>query len=132
MNLTGEHGLRRARWLALTAVGAVAWAATGLRPFTTPALVVTLLTGAAVLFAGNSIRSAEPPKEAGTRTTSGAGWWLILFGALAALELVAFVQLPRSEHPTLSSLANQVFDSHLVRACAFVAWMAAGLGIARR
>ena len=132
MNLTGEHGLRTARWLAVPAVAAVAWAATGLRPFTTPALVVTLLTGAAVLLAGNRIRAAESPKEAGSRKTSGAGWWLTLFGALAALELVAFVQLPRSENPTLSSLANQVFDSHLVRASAFVAWMAAGFGVARR
>ena len=132
MNLTGEHGLRRARWLSLPAVGALAWAATSLRPFTTPALVVTLLTGGAVLFAGNRLRSAEPQAEAGSRTISGVRWWLILFGALAAWELAAFVQLPRSEHPTLSSLANQVFDSHLVRALAFGAWMAAGFGMARR
>jgi hypothetical protein len=56
----------------------------------------------------------------------------VLFAAAGLWELAAFVQLPRADHPTISSLANQVFDSHVVRALAFAGWMAAGFGIARR
>ena len=125
MNVTGEHGWQRARWLAVPVAVAYAWAATSLRPFTHPALAVTLLTAGALVFVGAQYRKESPP-------AAGAGWWLVLFAAVGAWELAAFVQLPRVDHPTLSSLANQVFDSHLVRTVAFAAWMAAGLGIARR
>jgi hypothetical protein len=55
-----------------------------------------------------------------------------LLVALAAWELAAYLQHPRAAHPTLSSLANLVFDGHAVRAAAFALWMAAGYGMARR
>lgn len=109
----------------LPAAVVYAWAATSLRPFTHPALAVTLLTAAAVLLVGSRFRKQTPPAR-------GAGWWMVLFAALGVWELAAFVQLPRVDHPTLSSLANQVFGSHLVRTLAFTGWMAAGFGIARR
>jgi hypothetical protein len=126
VNQTGEHGSQRVRWLVVPAAGAYAWWATTLRPFTHPALVVTLLTGALVVFFGARNRKDPAPPAA------GVVWWLVLFAAAGAWELAAFVQLPRIGHPTLSSLANQVFDSHVVRTLAFAGWMAAGFGIARR
>lgn len=58
--------------------------------------------------------------------------WAALVVALAAWEVAAFLQLPRSAHPTLSSLANLAFESHPVRAAAFALWMAAGYAMARR
>lgn len=130
MNGTGGLRLRRAGWTALPAAAAFAWAATSLRPFTSPALVVTLFTGACILAIGTRLRPAE---SGGTLVGVKTAWgWLALFVALAVWELAAFVQLPRADNPTLSSLANDVFDSHLIRTAAFLLWMAAGLGIARR
>lgn len=125
VNRTGEHKTAWVRWLVVPAAGAWAWWATTLRPFTHPALAVTLLTGAVVLLLGARFRKDAPP-------AGRAGWWLLLFAAVGAWELAAFVQLPRAVHPTLSSLANQAFDSHAARALAFAGWMAAGFGIARR
>lgn len=123
-------------WLAVPAVAAVAWAATSLRPFTIPALVVTLAAGGAALAAGRRLAPLREPEDAGrgarTASPAGLGWWAAAAAALAALELAAFLQLPRSAYPTLSSLANAVFDSHVVRWAAFVVWLAAGVGIARR
>jgi hypothetical protein len=112
-------------------VAALAWAATSLRPFTHPALAVTLLTGMVVVAIGARVRKTNPsaPRVAVRRSPTV---WILLIAALALLELIAFLQLPRVDHPTLSSLANQVFDSHLVRAIAFAAWIGAGFGIARR
>lgn len=130
VNRTGRPRLRRAGWAALPAAAAFAWAATSLRPFTSPALAVTLLTGACILAIGTRLRPAE---RGGTVLGVKTAWgWLALFLALAAWEWAAFVQLPRADNPTLSSLANDVFDSHLIRTAAFLLWMATGFGIARR
>ena len=130
MNEIEGPGLRRAVWTALPAAAAFAWAATSLRPFTGPALAVTLLTGVCILAIGTRL----PPADAGGRVLGlgAARGWLAVVLALAAWEWTAFVQLPRAENPTLSSLANEVFDSHLIRTACFMLWMAAGLGIARR
>lgn len=131
MDVRGVRGYAPARWLAAPAVAVLAWAASSLRPFTHPALVVTLLTGVSVAALGARSRKKHPAASR-TAARSGPTLWIVLIAALALWELVAFVQLPRVDHPTLSSLANQVFDSHLVRAAAFAAWVAAGFGIARR
>jgi hypothetical protein len=89
VNQTGEHGSQRVRWLVVPAAGAYAWWATTLRPFTHPALVVTLLTGAlVVLLAARNRKDAVPP-------ASGVAWWLVLFAAAGAWELAAFVQIAR-------------------------------------
>ncbi|HEX2053391.1 MAG TPA: hypothetical protein VHJ78_06675 [Actinomycetota bacterium] len=120
--------------LAVPAAAAVAWFATSLRPFTAPALVVTLGAGGLALVAGSRTRHRDGEPSVGRWLGAPAGLvvWGVLAASLAAWELAAFVQLPRSEHPTLSSLANAVFAAHAVRAAAFLAWMAAGFGIARR
>jgi hypothetical protein len=57
---------------------------------------------------------------------------LALVGLLAAIQVFAYVQEPRDEHPTLSSLTNAALDSHVARAAAFVAWLAAAVELARR
>ena len=58
-------------------------------------------------------------------------WGLIGFDNLAAWELASFLQHPRSRHPTLSSLTNDVLAHHPLRALAMLAWLAAGVVLAR-
>ena len=55
---------------------------------------------------------------------------LVALGAL--WQLAAYLQHPREVHPTLSSLANALLDSHPARAAAFVLWIIASLWLSRR
>ncbi len=63
---------------------------------------------------------------------AGIATWAALAATAGAWQLAAYLQHPRADHPTLSSLANEVLDSHLARAAAFVVWIAAVRGLARR
>jgi hypothetical protein len=63
---------------------------------------------------------------------AGIATWAALAATAGAWQLVAYLQHPRADHPTLSSLANEVLDSHLARAVTFVVWIAAARGLARR
>ena len=58
--------------------------------------------------------------------------WAALSAALALWELGAFLQHPRAEHPTLSSLTNTLFQSHVARALGLLMWLGAGTALARR
>lgn len=110
------------------AVLAYAWWATGLRPFSGPLTAAIVGAGIVAMAIGHA---AVLPRVTGSVPGSAARW-LALIAALAAWQLVAFVQHPRSDHPTLSSLTNLVLDSHPVRALAFGAWLVAGALLARR
>lgn len=107
---------------------AYAWVATGLRPFTLPALVAILAAGLAVILIGGRL-SAPVASRAPVRGT----WvWLALGSAVTAWELQAFLQHPRSAHPTISSLMNNLMQNHISRAGAMLVWLAVGLWLARR
>lgn len=110
-------------------VAAYAWMASGLRPFTVPALVAVLGGGVAALAVG-----VRWPAGAATGRPGAAGaWgWALLAAALAAWELQSFVQHPRSQHPTLSSLTTEALQIHWRRAGALVGWLAGGVWLARR
>ena len=110
------------------AVGAYAWWATGLRPFTTPSLLAVVLAGVVTIAAGRRWRrpTVVTPDE------GRLAGWAVLALTLAVWELAAFLQHPRADHPTLSSLADALLDTHAARAAAFVVWVAAGLVLARR
>ena len=120
------------------AVVGYAWLATGLRPFTSPALVATLAGGLAAIVVGGRL----PPSPAspggmadqhdGERRLGGTLVWVMLTAATAVWQLQAFLQHPRSEHPTLSSLTNDLLQSHPSRTAAMVAWLAVGVWLARR
>jgi ABC-type nitrate/sulfonate/bicarbonate transport system permease component len=58
--------------------------------------------------------------------------WGLLCALLAAWELAAYFQQPRADHPTLSSLADQVLDWRPAQALAFLAWIAVGADLSRR
>ena len=120
------------RWLMAPILAGFVWWATELRPFTAPAFWVTLSAGVGTIALGWRARPGAPATAPGPEPRSGYLVWALLAAALAGWELVAFLQLPRAEHPTLSSLANAIFGSHAVRFMAFALWLAAGFGIARR
>jgi hypothetical protein len=112
--------------LLCAAAAAYAWWAAGLRPFTWPALVAVAAAGVAAIVVGTRRRRPGTPRP------DGAVLWVALVALLAAWELAAYVQAPRADHPTLSSLANEVLDWHPLRAVAFLGWVAAGVELARR
>ncbi len=105
-----------------------AWVATGLPPFTLPALMATLAGGLVVVAAA---RRLSPPVAA-PKPARGAWVWMALASTAAVWELQAFLLHPRSEHPTVSSVTNDLLQSHFPRAAAMVVWLAAGVWLARR
>lgn len=62
----------------------------------------------------------------------GWGAWAVLAVTGALWQLAAYLQHPRHDHPTVSSLANALLDSHPARAAAFVAWLGGAVYLARR
>lgn len=76
---------------------------------------------------GASPRPAAPR----ARAPGGARWGALAVVA-AAWQLAAYLQEPREDHPTLSSLTNAALDSQPARAAAFVVWLLATVGLARR
>jgi hypothetical protein len=102
--------------------------ATGLRPFTLPALVAILGAGLVAIIIGRRLL----PAVASGQPVSGVGLWAVLAGAAVVWELQAFLQRPRSDHPTVSSLSNDLLQSHSSRAGALLVWLAAGVWLARR
>ncbi len=73
-----------------------------------------------------------PPSVAACEPARHAWVWVALAGAVAVWELQAFLQHPRSAHPTISSLTNDLLQHHVSRAGAMLAWLAAGVWLARR
>lgn len=102
--------------------------ATGLQPFTLPALVATLGVGFVVIIVGGR----QSPPVAAREAVGGAWPWAAIGGAGVVWELQAFLQRPRGNHPTVSSLTNDVLQSHFSRAGAMLVWLAAGWWLARR
>ena len=109
-------------------VVAYAWVTTGFRPFTLPALVATLGGGLVAIAFGQRV---APPVASHGRVR-GAWVWATLGGAVAVWELQAFLQHPRAAHPTLSSLTNDLLQSHGARAGGMLVWLAVGVWLARR
>ena len=58
--------------------------------------------------------------------------WIALAVAATTLQLASYLQQPRRDHPTLSSLTNALLDSHPARAAAFACWLALAAVLARR
>jgi hypothetical protein len=109
------------------AVVVFAWWATGLRPFTGLAYAVVVGSGAAAMAWG-----ARRPRPPARRWPVGSLLvWAALALGVAAWQLAAFVQHPRSLHPTLSSLANTALDPRPVRAGALALWLVLAARLAR-
>lgn len=115
--------------IAAVAVAAYAWWATGLPTFTLASTLAVVGAGVGAMAIG---RHAGGPRARPLLRRADIVAWGVLFGALTVWELAAFVQLPRVEHPTLSSLTDALLDTHPARALAFVAWLAGAAGLGRR
>lgn len=107
-----------------------AWVTAGLRPFTLPALAAVLGGGVAAIAVGARLPRLSTRREGGG--ASGGWTWLALAGAIALWELQSFLQHPRDDHPTISSLTNSLLQSHQSRMVALLIWLAAGVWLARR
>jgi hypothetical protein len=112
-------------WCA--ALLAFAWWATGLRPFTGFAYAVVVGSGVAAMLWGR--RRPRPPVR--PWPAGGLLVWAGLVLVLAAWQVAAFVQHPRFQHPTLSSLANVALEPRAVRAVAVAVWLVAAARLAR-
>ncbi len=114
--------------VALILAAAYGWWAVALPPFSAQATVAVLLPGGTATIVGTRYR--RPPR--GREPTAGTGWWALLASAVGAWQLAAYLQQPRADHPTLSSLADQLLDWRPARALGFLAWMVIGADMARR
>lgn len=121
---------RAAHLLAAPLIVAYAWWVVALAPFSAQATAAVVLAGAVAMAVGARVRPRTQPSVAGGRPK--AATWGALAAAAGAWQLAAYLHHPRADNPTLSSLANELLDSHVTRAAAFVVWIAAARGLARR
>ena len=76
-----------------------------------------------------AVRRREEGTHVGARR---AGAWATLALAVGVWQLAAYLQHPRDDHPTLSSLANALLDSQPARAAAFALWLVGAAALGRR
>jgi hypothetical protein len=128
---TGATDASRALHVAV-AVGLVAyaWWAVGLAPFSAQATAAVVLAGVAAMAVGRRWR--RPRRSSSDVDVPGIAPWAGLAAVAGAWQLAAYLQHPRADHPTVSSLANELLDSHPARAAAFLVWIAAAGWLARR
>ena len=120
---------RLAAWTgAIALLLGYAWWAVSRPPFSAAATAAVLLAGAAGAFIGALSRGRTEPRVVAPR----GGAWVVLGAAAGLWQLAAYLQEPRHEHPTLSSLANALLDSQPARAAAFVVWVLGTVRLARR
>jgi hypothetical protein len=107
------------------------WLAAGFRPFSwpenlavaMPALLVLVVVGRS--WGGLPTRQAPDPEHSGARRKTGAVW-IGLVAVLVAWELTAYFSSPRRDHPTLSTIADDIMSSHPGRTVMFALWLVLG------
>jgi hypothetical protein len=120
--------------VVLGLVSIYSWWVTELRSFTWPSLLAVEGAGLVAIALGWAW-STPVTSEATTppRTWVPGVWmWLGSVLLLGLWELSAYLQHPRSDHPTLSSLVDELLASQPARAVAFAAWLCGAYGLARR
>ena len=127
---------------AVVAAAIYGWWAVGLAPFSWTATVAVVGAGGPDRGVGGvarpriRVRRVVPTLAAGPTPDGSARRgvvpWALLALAAAVWQLAAYVQHPRADHPTLSSLANAALDARVPRTAAFVAWLLAIVALVRR
>lgn len=107
---------------------AYAWWAVARPPFSATATAAVVLAGFAAMAWGALRRRAGRTHVDAPRAVA----WAAVALAAGAWQLAAYLQHPREEHPTLSSLANALLDSQPARAVAFTLWLVAAAMLGRR
>ena len=108
-----------------------AWAVS-LPPFSGTATTAVVAAGVVAMVVGAARSNRAPSRPVEPPAPAAVAPWAVLAAGLAAWQLAAYLQSPRRDHPTLSSLANALLDSHPARTLAFVLWLAAAWALARR
>lgn len=129
MRLAGHQRVLAWATILVLALG-YGWWAVSLPGFSRRATVAVLGAGAVAMLVGVASGRQRGPED--LTVGAGAGWWLVLAAVAGAWQLSAYLQEPRHEHPTLSSLANAVLDGQPARAGGFVLWIVAAILLARR
>jgi hypothetical protein len=124
-------------WVPVTAAIAgtllYSWFAAALRPFTWPENVAVALPVLVVL--ARLVAGWRRPAEKGSRSTDperarserpAGATWIGLVAVLLAWELTAYFSSPRQDHPTLSTVADDIMTSHPGRAAMFALWLVLG------
>lgn len=114
----------------VTAALAYAWWAATIEPFTAEAHAAVFAAAAVVLAAGSWARHRWPVAVPAL-PAAGLAAWAALVAAVVGFELYNFFSHPRAEHPTMSSLINEV-DTSAVRRVMYAAWLGLGWHLARR
>lgn len=108
------------------------WAASRLTPLTWPATLATVPPGLVVCGIGllRPPTRGPAPRRWGTAAVAP---WVVLAVLVCAWQLYAFVQDPRTAHPTLSALASPLFATSAEhRMVGYLLWLAAGAWLVRR
>jgi hypothetical protein len=125
-----RHPSRAVRVVVAGGLVGYAWWAVGLAPFSAGATAAVVAAGVAAMAVGGRGRWQRASPVAGD--VSGIVPWGALAALASAWQLAAYLQHPRADHPTISSLANELLDSHPARAAGFLVWIAAAGWLARR
>ena len=117
--------------IVVAAVAAYSWVAAGLRPFTLAEEVLVAIP--AVLALVLAMRPSETVRtdSADAPTRGSAAVWIGLVVLATGWELWAYFSSPRSAHPTLSVIADNVMSVRPGRALVFALWLALGWVLVR-
>jgi hypothetical protein len=118
--------------LAALLIWPYAWWAVARPPFSAAAAAAVLLPGVAAACVAAAARSRGSGQTHPAPAGAGVRRWLSVAALAAVWQLTAYLQHPRHDHPTLSSLANAALQTHTARTAAFVAWMAVTVALVRR
>ncbi len=137
--LGGMAAHRRGTAVALTVSGAYSFLVAATTPFTVAAdaAVAAPLAVASVLLAvawrGDLAHGGASGLRTGSSTAPRVALpWFVLVGLVVGWEVVCFVALPRSLHPTLSSMYDAVSRCRPAKAVIVFGWLALGRQLVRR
>ena len=115
--------------IAVAALVAYSWVASGVRTFTGGAEIVVGVPILVAFAIGVSWRRTTHLTDDGP---THPAVWVVLVLALVAWELFELFSSPRHDHPTISSIGDRILDPRPVRAAVFAAWLVVGWLLARR
>ncbi|MFP5318824.1 MAG: hypothetical protein ACLGI2_11115 [Acidimicrobiia bacterium] len=102
-----------------------------LPPFSGAATLAVLAGGCVAMVAG-AVGGRPADDRVARASVRDVAPWAAVAGVVALWQLAAYLQEPRHEHPTLSSMANALLDSHPARTVACALWLLAAWALARR
>lgn len=114
-------------------IGAAAysWLASGTRPFTAQADIVTGTAFAAVTVVVLALRCARSDRVPAVRNETAVSPipWAVAVGVLVASELITYLAFNRFTFPTLSSLYDEIAHVRVAKAASFFAWLVLGYAL---